>query len=95
MFCWAWILFLCEAEQSAYHAGTAYVEAYWQYREGDRAVKLKKRNKLAKCVSGHAQCQSSLDVNLMLPKDSEETETGENLKVQGQGYMVDALTFPN
>ncbi|GBP59777.1 hypothetical protein EVAR_44339_1 [Eumeta japonica] len=25
MFCWAWILFLCIAEQSVYHAGAVYV----------------------------------------------------------------------
>ncbi|GBP57187.1 hypothetical protein EVAR_37866_1 [Eumeta japonica] len=27
--------------------------------------------------------------------NSEETETGKNVRVQGQGYMVDALTLPN
>ncbi|GBP20022.1 hypothetical protein EVAR_13788_1 [Eumeta japonica] len=27
--------------------------------------------------------------------NSEETETGENLRLQDQGYMVDALTLPN
>ncbi|GBP67936.1 hypothetical protein EVAR_25332_1 [Eumeta japonica] len=37
---------------------------------------------------------STIDVNLTL-KNSEETEIGEILRVQGRGYVVDALTVPD